>query len=61
MWNQCIGSETFNVDGKMVSRYMGEYSNGSFNGLGAMTFASGLRFVGDTLKILIPTKVIDVM
>jgi hypothetical protein len=46
MWNQCIGSETFNVDGKMVSRYMGEYSNGSFNGLGAMTFASGLRFVG---------------
>lgn len=46
MWNQCIGSETFNVDGKMVSRYMEEYSNGSFNGLGAMTFASGLRFVG---------------
>jgi len=47
MWSQCIGSETFNVDGKMVSRYTGEYSNGSFHGQGAMTFASGLRFVGN--------------
>ena len=46
-WNQCIGSETFNVDGKMVSRYTGEYANGSFHGQGAMTFASGLRFVGN--------------
>ena len=46
-WDQCIGSETFNVDGKMVSRYTGEYANGSFHGQGAMTFASGLRFVGN--------------
>ena len=46
-WDQCIGSETFNVDGKMVSRYVGEYASGSFNGQGAMTFASGLRFVGN--------------
>jgi hypothetical protein len=46
-WDQCIGSETFNVDGKMVSRYVGEYASGSFNGQGAMTFACGLRFVGN--------------
>ena len=46
-WDQCIGSETFNVDGKMVSRYTGEYANGSFHGQGAMNFASGLRFVGN--------------
>lgn len=46
-WDQCIGSETFNVDGKMVSRYVGEYASGTFNGQGAMTFASGLRFVGN--------------
>lgn len=46
-WNQCIGSETFNVDGKMVSRYTGQYANGSFHGQGAMTFASGVRFVGN--------------
>ena len=46
-WDQCIGSETFNVDGKMVSRYLGEYASGTFNGQGAMTFASGLRFVGN--------------
>lgn len=46
-WDQCIGSETFNVDGKLVSRYVGEYASGSFNGRGAMTFASGLRFVGN--------------
>ncbi len=46
-WDQCIGSETFNVDGKMVSRYVGEYASGSFEGHGAMTFASGLRFVGN--------------
>lgn len=46
-WDQCIGSETFNVDGKMVSLYVGEYARGSFEGQGAMTFASGLRFVGN--------------